>query len=390
MKLRTIGVTLVVALAASGCPRPSVVDAGDGAVASDVRDARARDDGAIDGATVTDAAGLDGGDREASLDASDDAADDAREDAVEPALDAAVADHEEPIDGAGAVRVRVMAANLTAGNFQNYNPPPGDVAPGPGLRIMQGARPDIVLVQEMRYGADDGTAMQQFADTILGAGAHWCREMIDGAGDLPNGVVSRYPILECGEWNDSRVSNRDYAYARIDVPGPRDLWAISVHLHTTGSSRPIEGAELRDNIRRVVPAGDYVALGGDLNTDTNMEPVFAALNEVLSVQPQPTDQFGNAGTNANRLVTIGDGGLDLSRNKPYDWVIPSANLLAHQRPVVLTDGATTYSMPNGLVIDTRVFDATTIAMIAPARLTDSAAPNMQHMGVIRDFELPLR
>jgi endonuclease/exonuclease/phosphatase family metal-dependent hydrolase len=388
----------------ASCTKPLGPDAGDAATVSDARldgslaqDAQRLDAVAVDaedardGATeMTEAGAIDA---EETLDG--DASADAR-DERESASDAAVTDVGASEDGAtsdgaaGSRTIRVMSANLTAGNFQNYNPPPGDVAPGPGIRIMQGARPDIVLVQEMRYGADDNAAMQVFADTIMGARAFFCREVIDGAGDLPNGVVSRFPIVACGEWNDSRVSNRDYAYARIDVPGPVDLWAISVHLHTTASSRPIEGAELRDNIRMHIPAGDFVVLGGDLNTDTNMEPVFVPLNEVLAVQPQPTDQFGNPGTNANRLITLADGGIDTSRNKPYDWVIPSANLRALQRPVVFTDGVTTYTMPEGMVIDTRVFDAMTIAMIAPALRTDSAAPNMQHMGVIRDFALPLR
>lgn len=380
-------------LVVAACTKPPVADAGDALVEAASDGESSRDAQRADGGATFDARDEQRDAQVAAMDAADATVIDdvaAVEAASDVAASDAVSDAGEDLDGAMTRTIRVMSANLTAGNFQNYNPPPGDVAPGPGLRIMQGARPDIVLVQEMRYGADDSAAMQSFADTIMGAGAFFCRETIDGAGDLPNGIVSRFPIVTCGEWSDSRVSNRDYAYARIDVPGPVDLWAISVHLHTTAASRPIEGAELRDDIRMHVPAGDFVVLGGDLNTDTNMEPVFAPLNEVLSVQPQPTDQFGNPGTNANRLVTLADGGIDTSRNKPYDWVIPSANLRALQRPVVLSDGVTTYTMPEGLVIDTRVFDAMTIAMIAPALRTDSAAPSMQHMGVIRDFALPLR
>jgi endonuclease/exonuclease/phosphatase family metal-dependent hydrolase len=292
--------------------------------------------------------------------------------------------------GPATVRLRLMAANLTAGNLQTYDTPPGDVAPGPGVRIMQGVRPDIVMLQEFRVGADDAAALQALADSILGPGAHVCRETVDSRGDVPNGIASRYPIRMCGEWQDSRVSNRDYAWARIDVPGPTDLWAISVHLHTNSASRPIEGMELRDNIRMNIPAGDYVVVGGDLNTDTITEPIFTTLREVLVVTPLPTDQFGNPGTNTNRLITLPDGGLDPTRNQPYDHVMPSPNLYAHIVPIVLTNGTTTYTMPHGLVVDTRVFNAATIGMIAPALLTDSAAVNMQHMGVVRDFVIPAR
>jgi|APLak6261679142_1056127.scaffolds.fasta_scaffold00010_79 endonuclease/exonuclease/phosphatase family metal-dependent hydrolase len=297
-----------------------------------------------------------------------------------------------PTSDGGFARVRLMAANLTAGNNQNYNVPPGDVAPGPGPRIMLGARPDVVMLQEFTYGADNAAALQSFAELILGPGAYVCREVIDGAGYIPNGIISRYPILACGEWQDSRLVNRDYAYARIDVPGPKDLWAISVHLHTTFASREIEANEILAGIMSTIPAGDFVVLGGDFNTDTSdptIEPIFNVLDDVFVVQPQPTDQFGNPGTNTNRLIRLADGGLDPQRNKPYDWVIGNAALDQHQVPVVLTNGSLTYTLPHGLIIDTRVFDAGTIGLIAPAQLGDSAALNMQHMGVVRDFDLPL-
>ena len=248
------------------------------------------------------------------------------------------------------------------------------------------------MLQELRFGTDDDAGMQTFADLLLGAGSSWCREVIDSAGDLPNGIFSRFPIFDCGEWQDSRVTNRDYAWARIDVPGPTDLWAISVHLHTAAGSRPLEGAELRDNVLNNIPAGDFVVLGGDLNTDTSdplVEPIFAVLDDVFVVQPQPADQFGNPGTNTNRLIRLADGGLDPQRNKPYDWVMANPELTAREVPVVVSDGVTTYTLPHGFIIDTRVFDVGTIGLIAPAQLGDSAALNMQHMGVVRDFDLPL-
>jgi hypothetical protein len=216
--------------------------------------------------------------------------------------------------------------------------------------------------------------------------------VIDGAGYIPNGIISRYPILACGEWQDSRLVNRDYAYARIDVPGPKDLWAISVHLHTTFASREIEANEILAGIMSTIPAGDFVVLGGDFNTDTSdptIEPIFNVLDDVFVVQPQPTDQFGNPGTNTNRLIRLADGGLDPQRNKPYDQVLPSAALMTRMVPISLDDGVTSYTLPHGFVIDTRVFDGGNIGLIAPAQLGDSAALNMQHMGVVRDFDLPL-
>lgn len=352
-----------------------------------------------DRSNVADSGALDAQDASTTQDAVDPVEDRATVDGSIDVLLVADASDDRVAPDAGAdgggepdalARIRLMAANLTAGTRQTYDTPPGDLPPGPGVRIMQGMRPDIVMLQEMRMGADDAAAMQALAESILGPGAHHCREMIDSRGDLPNGIVSRFPIRTCGEWQDSRVSNRDYAFAQIDIPGPIDLWAISVHLHTNAASRPIEGAELRDNIRAHIPAGDYYVVGGDLNTDTIHEPIFTALREVLVVTPLPTDQFGNPGTNTHRLITLPDGGLDPLRNQPYDHVMPSPDLYAHSAPIVLTNGVVTYTLPHGFVVDTRVFDDATIAMIAPALRADSAATNMQHMGVVRDFVIPTR
>ncbi|NQX01675.1 hypothetical protein HQ447_13540, partial [bacterium] len=41
--------------------------------------------------------------------------------------------------------IRIMAANITSGNNQSYDP-------GEGNRIFQGLDPDVVLVQEMNVG----------------------------------------------------------------------------------------------------------------------------------------------------------------------------------------------------------------------------------------------
>ena len=58
------------------------------------------------------------------------------------------------------------------------------------------------------------------------------RRLGDPAMQVGNAILSRWPILESGEWDDTSVSNRDFAWARIDIPGPRDLWVVSVHLLT--------------------------------------------------------------------------------------------------------------------------------------------------------------
>jgi hypothetical protein len=116
--------------------------------------------------------------------------------------------------------------------------------------------------------------------------------------------------------------------------------------------------------------GDYVVLGGDFNTSVRTEPAITSLSQVLVTgEPYPTDLGGLSGTNA-------------SRSKPYDWVLGNPALDALEVPVVI--GLNEF--PAGFVADTRVY--TPIADLAPALTSDSAATNMQHMAVARDFSLP--
>ena len=123
-------------------------------------------------------------------------------------------------------RVRLMAANISSGNYQSYDP-------GHGTRIFQGTKPDVVMIQEFNYGDNSATAIRSFVNTAFGSSFYYYRE---AGAQIPNGVISRWPIVASGEWDDTQVSNRDFAWARIDIPGPKDLWVVSVHLLTTSSS----------------------------------------------------------------------------------------------------------------------------------------------------------
>lgn len=258
-------------------------------------------------------------------------------------------------------RVRIMAANITSGNLQSYDP-------GHGVRIFQGTDPDIVLIQELNYGSNTNADMRELVDTAFGSGYSFFRE--SGA-QIPNGIISRYPILEAGEWNDPFVSNRDFAYARIDIPGPVDLWAVSVHFLTSSStSRNNQAGELIDNIRQHVPAGDYLVIGGDFNTSSRSESCISTLRqEVVASSPYPVDRNGNGNTNAARL-------------RPYDWVLADDDLDPLETAVVIGNS----SFANGTVIDTRVYSP--LGEISPALSGDSGSTNMQHMAVIRDFLIP--
>ena len=259
----------------------------------------------------------------------------------------------------GATRVRLMAGNLTSGNAQAYE--------APGTRIFQGLHPDIAMIQELNVGDNAPATVRAWVDTTFGAECAFFREV--GA-QIPNGIVSRYPILQSEVWEDPQSPNRELAFARIDVPGAIDLWAVSVHLLTDNARRPAEATALVGFITAQVPAGDYLVIGGDFNSDSRTETAITTLGQVVRVgAPFPADQGGDADTNS-------------SRNSPYDWVMLDAELSARQVPVTIGAG----SFPDGLVFDSRVY--TPLADVSPVQIGDSAAVNMQHMGVVKDVLLP--
>jgi endonuclease/exonuclease/phosphatase family metal-dependent hydrolase len=250
-----------------------------------------------------------------------------------------------------------VAANLTSGTKQSYDP-------GEGMRILEGVHGDVVLIQEMNYGDDSMPALRTLADAVCGTDCVFTR----GSGQIPNGVVSRYPILDAGAWVDAAVSNRDFTWARIDLPGPGDLWAVSVHLLTSNpTARDAEAAAIVAQLDAGVPAGSFVVVGGDFNTDVRAEPALTTFGARLSTAaPYPADGNGNDNTSG-------------PRTRPYDWLLVSPELRAREAPVVI--GAASYA--TGLVVDTRVY--TPLADLAPALVGDSGATGMQHMAVVRDF-----
>ena len=260
-----------------------------------------------------------------------------------------------------SVPVRVMAANTTSGSLQSYDP-------GHGTRIFQGTKPDVVAIQEFNYGDNTPTAIRGYVNTAFGTNFSYYRE---GGAQIPNGIISRWPIIAAGEWDDTQVTNRDFAWARIDVPGPKDLWVVSVHLLTSSSSiRNTEAVNLVNFIKANVPVTDYLVIAGDFNTSSRSEAAFSTFSQVVSVAaPYPADRNGNTNTNA-------------SRGSPYDHVLVASDLRAYQVATVI--GGSTFSA--GLVADTRVYSP--ISEISPALSADSGAANMQHMAVIKDFLIP--
>ncbi len=295
---------------------------------------------------------------DASLDGAVDASlDGARADTgPPPIIDCPIADAGSLDDGGtGPRRLRVVSSNLTSGNAQAYE--------APGIDILRGLAPDVVLFQEFNYKL--GTT-RDLVDAALGAS--FCVYREPRATGIPNGIASRFPIVDAGQWSDPDIPDRSFVWARIDVPGPTDLWAVSLHLKTgSATTRASEATLLVSYVQSAIPSGDYLVIGGDLNADNEAEPALVTLASiVVTASPWPADQLGNNRTNA-------------SRAKPYDWVLANTTLDAKKTALVL--GASTYA--NGLVFDSRVY--TPLTEVTPVLVTDSAATNMQHMAVARDF-----
>lgn len=263
--------------------------------------------------------------------------------------------------GGGGRNLRIMAANISSGPSLSYGPPEG-------VRIFQGLAPDVVLIQEFNSGASSKGEVDAFVSSTFGAGFSYYRE--PGV-EIANGVVSRYPIAVSGRWVDPQVANRGFAYAKIAIPGPRPLWAVSLHLLTSGgAARSAEATALVANVRAVVPPADYLVVGGDLNTGGRGEACITTLSEiVVTTAPYPADGAGNGSTNA-------------PRNAAYDWLLADVDLAPLQVPTTLGQS----SFAAGLVFDSRVY--VPLTDVAPVVATDSAALNMQHMPVVRDFRIP--
>lgn len=262
--------------------------------------------------------------------------------------------------------LRVVAANLTSDNRQTYSPDNANHSnpEGAGARILKGLKPDVVLIQEF----NTTVPVRQWVNATFGEGFAFAREAQAGNGPIPNGVVSRYPIVASGSWDDPVLDNREFFWARIALPGGRELWAVSLHWHSkSATSRSREAVVLAERLRQEVPKGALLVVGGDLNTRSENEPCFDVLRRVVVVPGRPpVDGFGIPGTNA-------------PRNRPYDWVLAGESLEKFAVPVKI--GGKEYR--SGLVFDSRAFEL--LDAVAPVRRGDSGLPMMQHMAVVRDF-----
>ena len=287
-------------------------------------------------------------------------------------------DEPEEIDDfdGDSIQIRIVAGNITSENKQSYDP-------GHGIRIFQALKPDIALVQEMNYKNNSASDYKNFAQQIVGTNYY----AVDSADyQIPNGVVSRYPITSHGYWKDPNITNRALLWAVVDIPGNTDIFAISVHLHTKPASDQMAAAKvIVDEIAKVKannPGKYYYVVGGDFNGPTAVSSDGFGRNNTFYVDgPHPVDENGDEETNANG-------------SSQYDFVLADYPLHEFQVPTVYyssKDPTKTKSYENGLVFDTRVYPQSTLdEYFSPAKTSDSGASQMQHMAVVKDFLIELK
>ncbi len=255
--------------------------------------------------------------------------------------------------------IRIMSANITSGDHQAYE--------DEGIRIFQGLEPDIVLIQEFNY--EDGT-LRDLVDEAFGPEFHYC---VEGGGEsIPNGIVSRFRFLSHGEWEDPYVSDRDFVWAIIDIPGDIELQAVSVHLKASSGdagTRYNQTAVLKNLIELNFNSEEYIVVGGDLNTSTYSESCLDLFDEFLSVfEHIPEDQDGNHNTSE-------------PRTKHYDWVIPNDSFDSVHTDLIIESNI----FENGLVFDSWVY--TPLDEVYPIQYGDSHVQGMQHMAVMKAFQV---
>lgn len=266
---------------------------------------------------------------------------------------------------AGRADAADLVLTIMAGNLSGA----GSAYEESAERIFQGLKPDIVAIQEWNVAGGDRRA---FVDRNFGTGFHFYVESEKPSG-VPNGIISRWPILVCGEWEDRVVANRDFAWATIDLPGPRNLHVISVHFKSGETwfqkkGRQREAAALVTYLRRAAwPPEDFLVIAGDLNTISRNEPALDILGRIVSDAHQPADQAGDKDTN-------------IPRQQCYDYVLPNPALETLHVPVEI--GGLTF--PEGMVFDSRLWSPPP----PPIRPGDSAAEGLQHLAVIKAFRIP--
>ena len=234
------------------------------------------------------------------------------------------------------------AFSIVAANLVNGTVTVGDVTAWgeAGQRLLRTLQPDIVAIQEWVI---TNASYQAFVDLNFGAGYYYVVDGVTGQYAIPNGIISRWPILETNIWDDTVAGYREHLHARIDLPGTKDLNLVSVHFKAGDTAGDIaareDQAQALTNYIRIANFGtsNYLAIAGDLNQSNRTdETVLSILGNYVSDAKQPTTKSGSKDTNP-------------ADERPYDYVLPDAALEAVAQAVTYNGS----SFADGFIFDTR-------------------------------------
>ena len=202
-----------------------------------------------------------------------------------------------------SLNLRVLSSNLSSGKGQAYETP--------GLNILQGLHPDVVAIQEFNFSDNSPAELRRMLDQTFGTTYSYFRETNSGY-QIPNGIISRYPIVAGGSWDDPLISNRGFAWGQIQLPGGNDLYIgpcpSLLDRHGNGSQHGSNSDQgPHPNKFSVWRLGDRGRGFQYLHTWTGRGDSFKTF---LSDDAIPVDTAGDPDTNAGR-------------GNPYDYVLPS-------------------------------------------------------------------
>lgn len=163
------------------------------------------------------------------------------------------------------------------------------------LRLgLYGLRPDLLLLQEVQGRNERHGILHAQPESLAAAlGMQHCygRNAVRDLTDHGNALLSRYPILdfENEDISDHKLEQRGLLHATLDVHGTA-VHCLVVHLGLFAGGRTRQIMALVERIKRCVPEGAPMIIGGDFNDWSNrLAPLFVqqlGLYEVFAVSPQ--------------------------------------------------------------------------------------------------------
>ena len=268
------------------------------------------------------------------------------------------------------IKLRLLAANITSGNDQAYEEE--------GIRIFKALKADIIMIQEF----NSKTGIDSFVKNTFGAEYTYFRGNPRGNGDIPDGIISKYPIIKSGEIDDPRVTDREIDWVEIKVSDKVKLMVFSVHLKGQEDNSQITAAQIitkEISEHKKLNTGYYYIVGGDFNGEAsvsnegfgkyNGEDIFV-INSAF-----PKSEYGD------------DGNTNKSRTARLDYVLVDNELYKYQisTDYCISEGSCK-KYKDGLVFDSRNYSNSDLSVyFSPVESSDCDVKNMQHLAVVKDF-----